>query len=124
MVGLPTLFHSSGGGTDYYPPASFWGSFGASHCFTQASPQGPIGAMPEAMMTWSTAVWSWRHCVQSTTGRRSCLQHLQEGLGILHGAHAVEDHGTCIATTNRQGSISFTSSTSRTCPLPSNVVPA
>ena len=55
---------------------------------------------------------------------RCCLEHLQEGLGIFHGAHAVEDYDTFIATTNGQGSISFTSSTSRTCPLPSNVVPA
>ena len=55
---------------------------------------------------------------------RCCLEHLQEGLGILRGAHAVEDYDTLIATTNGQGSISFTSSTSRTCPLPSNVVPA
>ena len=54
----------------------------------------------------------------------SRLEHLQEGLGILHGAHAVEDYGTFIATTNGQGSISFTSSTSKTCPFPNNVVPA
>jgi hypothetical protein len=57
-------------------------------------------------------------------GGRRCLEHLQEGLSILHGAHAVEDYDAFIATTNGQGSISFTSSTSRTWPLPSNVVPA
>ena len=55
---------------------------------------------------------------------RCSLEHLQERLGVFHGAHAVEDDDTLIATTNGQGSISFTSSTSRTCPLPSNVVPA
>jgi hypothetical protein len=55
---------------------------------------------------------------------RCCLEHLQEGLGIFDGAHAVEDNDALITTTNGQGSISFTSSTSRTCPLPNNVVPA
>jgi hypothetical protein len=55
---------------------------------------------------------------------RCCLQHLQEGIGIFNGADAFEDYDTFIATTNGQGRISFISSTSRTCPLPSNVVPA
>jgi hypothetical protein len=55
---------------------------------------------------------------------RRSLEHLQEGLGIFYGAHAVEDYDTFINTTNGQGSISFTSSTSRTCPSPSSVVPA
>lgn len=55
---------------------------------------------------------------------RRCLEHLQEGLGIFYGAHAVEDYDTFIATTNGQGSISFMSSTNRTCPSPSSVVPA
>ncbi len=55
---------------------------------------------------------------------RRCLEHLQECLGILHPAHAFEDYDTFIATTNGQASNSFTSSTSKTCPLPNNVVPA
>ena len=62
-------------------------------------------------------------CPVDRGGRRR-LEHLQEGLGILHGAHAIEDDDAVIATTNGQGSISFTSRTSKTCPLPNNVVPA
>src|SRR3954451_22228711 len=34
---------------------------------------------------------------------RCCLEHLQEGLGLFHGANAVEDQDTFIATTNGQG---------------------
>ena len=52
-----------------------------------------------------------------------CLEHLQEGLGILHGAHAVEDYVAFIATTNGHGNISFMSSTSKTCrSRPTNAV--
>ena len=62
MAGLPSWFQYQRRRRDRYPAVPFWGSFGASHCCTQASPQGPIRLLPEAMMTWSTAVWSWRHC--------------------------------------------------------------
>ena len=55
---------------------------------------------------------------------RRCLEHLQQGLGLFHGANAVEDYDAFNASADGQGSISFTSSTSRTWPSPSNVVPA
>ena len=56
--------------------------------------------------------------------RRHRLQHLQKWLSVIDRTYAVEDDHALVAATDRHGRISFASSTSRTCPLPSKVVPA
>jgi hypothetical protein len=123
MAGLPSWFQYRGDTGIAIPPSPF----GAVLAPAIAAPNVPAGSNRAIARSHDDLEYGRMElatlCPVDCRTRR-CLEHLQEGLGIFHGAHAVEDYDTFIATTNGQGSISFTSSTSRTCPLPSNVVPA
>ncbi len=94
MAGLPSWFQFSGDAGIAFPAVSFRGSFGATHCCTQTSPQGPIAQLPEAMIDLKYGRVELATLCPVDWRTRCRLEHLQEGLGIFHSADAVEEHDT------------------------------